>query len=284
MKNDASSLRHRRAELDRCIFCGSSAPLTREHIISRRYHRVIPRTTNTHKRLRSVDELDRFTFHVGMRSHDPIDWQVRCVCGENCNNGWMRELEDKVEPQISSLIESKPVRLSPEQLSAIAVWGAMKSIVAEYEDPVAASVHHTHRKMLFRKQTLPTDSWAVWVGSLPRNDRTPIYYATPFLVLDSDVLTKRNTARATYYNGCITTLVLGDFLIQVIHAPKEFSLPRRWIYPRFPSGGALRRIWPPTEYSLAWPTAPLNRRDFEIIVRLIRDRISDATRKHHLGS
>jgi hypothetical protein len=41
--------------IDKCIFCGAKGPLTGEHVLSKRFHPLFPRTTGPHKRLFSVE-------------------------------------------------------------------------------------------------------------------------------------------------------------------------------------------------------------------------------------
>jgi hypothetical protein len=48
---------------------------------------------------------------------DIHDWKVKCVC-EPCNNGWMRELEEKVRPLITPLIQGKEHTLGARTTAA----------------------------------------------------------------------------------------------------------------------------------------------------------------------
>ena len=228
---------------EKCIFCGSTDELTSEHIISRRYHKFIPRTMKSYKTLRSVEYPDRSSLRIGKRNADPRDWKVKCVCEKNCNNGWMRELDDESESVLTPLFTGKPLRLTQEQQTTVATWTVMKAIVAEYEDPSDVSTHHTQRKVLFTRKLPPAQGWSVWIGYYPRRIWTPTYAIAPFLFLPPNTLAKRSSPLATHYNGSITTQVIGELFIQVSHAPKPFGIGK-WRFPPLPDGGVLRRIWP----------------------------------------
>ena len=118
----------------KCIFCGYGGELTKEHLISRRYHKYMPPTMNVYHMLRSKELPDRSYFNAHRRTQDPRDWQVKCVCGSICNNGWMRRLEDRAEPILLPLFFGEEIRLTPEDQTTVAAWCVMKAIVAEYEE------------------------------------------------------------------------------------------------------------------------------------------------------
>jgi len=262
----------------KCIFCDYVGELTSEHIISKRYHRFIPPTMGSYRTLRAVEFPDRSEYRVGKRVADPRDWKVKCVCHTTCNNGWMRKLDDTAAPLLTSLITGKAARLTPGHQLIIATWAVMKAIVAEYEDPHETTTHHMQRKSLFRNKR-PPEGWAVWLGYFPRKRWTPTYALHPFQYVRPDILAKRNNPRATYYNASITTRVLGELFIQVVHAPIKFRI-RDWRFPLLPNGGEPRRIWPPTTFSLKWPPPPMSPHDEEIATVALRDHIARNVRRN----
>jgi hypothetical protein len=269
-----------RKRLTKCIFCGYEGELTGEHIIPRRYRHLLPRTMRTHERLHSIEYGDRSIFKVDRRTHDPLDWKVRCVCESNCNNGWMRRLEDAAEPIIAPLITGCRMRLNQSQQEIAATWSIMKTIVAEFEDPDQITTHHMQRKRLFTSRRPPEEGWVVWMGHYPNPPSAPSYFHYPFQYLDEKILAKRNDPRATYFNASITTQIIGKLFIQVGHAPKKFGITR-WRFPHLPDGGFLYRTWPKTSYSIAWPPIQLTRRDAGIATRAFRDNISRNVRKRN---
>ena len=253
----------------KCIFCGFEGILTNEHIISKRYHKFIPRTRGSYKTLQSVELANHSEFSISKRIADPRDWKVQCVCHVNCNNGWMRKLDDKGEPILTALLTGRSIRLDPQHQQLAATWAIMKAIVAEYEAPNESSVHYTHRGYLFRNRRPPKHGWAVWIGYFPREEATPIYSIAPFLYLPTEQLRKRKDPRATYYNGSITTYVVGVLFIQVIHGPKRFHV-ERVRFPPLKDRGVLIRVWPPAAYGM---------RDARTARNLLRDQIAASMKK-----
>ena len=133
---------------------------------------------------------------------------------------------DPYPPPGWRLFTAAPFRFVSDQQVVVATWAAMKAIVAEYEDPDKTTVHHTHRNYLFRKLRPPPAGWGVWLGHIPRplDSSPPTYAHSPFLHVTPEVKAKRKTPLATYYNGSITTLVIGQLFIQVVHGPKRFRV------------------------------------------------------------
>ena len=261
--------------LERCIFCGSKGPLTNEHIIPRWVHPYIPRTARSYRTLRAVQHQDRSTFKIGRRSGDPRDWKVRCVCGNVCNNGWMRQLEHKVRPILVPILTGKHTRISPAQQKIIAAWATMKAMVAEYDDPGFVTTHHTQRKRLRNKQLPPENGWAIWLGYFPRAIPIPTWTSHPFLALSRKQREARRHDLATYYNAQASTQVIGQLFIHVIRMP-EPKFVRKWWFPRLPDGGILVRIWPVADFSIVWPTFALSERDAYLASRAFRRRAEAA--------
>jgi hypothetical protein len=112
------------ARVTKCIFCGSPE-LTREHIFPRWTHRYLPprqkgRATQTIGRVYPDREGDIKVIKLRGQMRD---WKVECVCGgesNTCNNGWMREIENKSRPIIIPLIQGMDTRISPEDQEVIA--------------------------------------------------------------------------------------------------------------------------------------------------------------------
>src|SRR5476649_2360549 len=89
-------------EATRCIFCGSTAKLTGEHVFSHWTHRFLPpRSMKKYQVMRSDSHLDRSDRRLVKRMGDIRDWKVNCVCEVTCNNGWMRHIENQARPVMS---------------------------------------------------------------------------------------------------------------------------------------------------------------------------------------
>jgi len=65
--------------------------------------------------------------------HDPKQkhFRVKCVC-ENCNEVWMKNLEDTIIPTIGDMMVDKPMSLDIPQQWAIARWALKSAMVFEH--------------------------------------------------------------------------------------------------------------------------------------------------------
>lgn len=221
---------------------------------------------------------DRSDFQIRKRTGDPRDWQIQCVCGKRCNNGWMRTLDEKAAPLLTPILTGQSVRISPAQQATIAAWAVMKAIVAEYDDPDYATTHHMQRRRVMNKQLPPEQGWGVWLGHFPHKLWTPTRSFFPFQLSSGAHIRarieKHGNDLATYFNGHVFTHIFGEIFIQSIHAPHP-RLVRNWRFPRLPDGGQLVRIWPTTDYSINWPPHRMTRRDVDIATITFRQFLVD---------
>jgi hypothetical protein len=189
---------------------------------------------------------------------DIRDWQVRAVCEIVCNNGWMRKVDERARPIMTSLIKGEEIRLGPDEQLAVAVWAALKAMVAEYSEADEVTTHHhTQRKRLMNKCKPPETGWGIWIGRYVRMDWPIRWASTPFLLLPDKSVTKRAHRRATYYNSHSTTQIIGQLLIQMIHTSMPNSSSDGDF--RFPVG------WPSSVYGLHRPIASVGRAELLMI-------------------
>ena len=150
--------------IDKCIFCGFDGKLTREHVLSKWLHKHVPRYMKTYPTLVATQFRDRSQFQIRKRTGDPRDWRIRCVCETNCNNGWMRKLDEITAPILTSMLFGEALRITPEQQGLISAWAMMKAIVAEYDDPPQPTTHHMQRRRLMNKCKHPVRAaWTKWL-------------------------------------------------------------------------------------------------------------------------
>lgn len=267
-------LPHETKPIIKCIFCGSPGPLTGEHVFSQWTHKFLPPRARAYSKLDTLAHLDRTQFKVHSSGGDTRDWKVRCVCGPNCNNGWMRKLiDDPAREVMSSLIEGQNSRITEHQQKIIANWAALKAIVAEYDRISNVSTHHMQRKMLMNKQEVSTRGWAIWMGHYNSVAWKTVWSAVPFLVSERQAV-GIETKAATHYNSHATTQVIGQMLIHILRCP-DHQFVTSWKF-KTPDGGQLFRIWPPTGISFLWPGRTLTDRDASYIsgaVKAVFDQI-----------
>lgn len=257
----------------KCIFCNATN-VTKEHIFSKRFHQFMdsPQASPAQGIFTSLGEVSEqviFKFPGALR-----DWQIKCVCGglkNTCNNGWMRELDAKMEAAASRLMrlpsqEILPFRLLEDAQKTIATWAVMKVMVVNHN-----MVHHTHRKQIRAKQH-PPSGWAVWIGNYERNPEGNTEWSSrPFSVIRDDLLAAR-ASKIAKANSHTTTIILQNLLIHVAYC-RDHRLVTKWRFSSNIEGGPLSghlfRIWPTLGHSILWPGKPLNSRDADVIADAI---------------
>jgi hypothetical protein len=111
-----------------CIFCGSTGPMSREHVFAKRLRKLFPEEGAV-GHFRSFEDLTG-----GQRSEEdrwdgtPFSFTVRDVC-EACNNGWMNDLETEVAPVLDGMIRGEARTLTILDQDALARWATKTALV-----------------------------------------------------------------------------------------------------------------------------------------------------------
>ncbi|MFJ2297358.1 hypothetical protein [Oerskovia paurometabola] len=120
-----------------CIWCGSRESLTREHVLAKKWRKYFGSPDSP--RVYSGWQLDLATMRPlridrTLPRQGAFTWTVpRLVCAP-CNNGWMSQLEDAVEPILLPAALGKVVALDEGQQGLVLKWLAKTAIVMEFMD------------------------------------------------------------------------------------------------------------------------------------------------------
>jgi hypothetical protein len=230
------------------------------------------------KSLRATAHLDRTDFVLVKRPGDVRNWQVKCVCGSGCNNGWMRSLDERARSIMIPIITGKRTRINQDQQRILAAWATMKAMVAEYAESGYVTTHHSQRKRMMNKQLPPEKGWAVWIAHYLSKGSHLYWLANPFLLLPHDIAIRRPSRRATYYNGHATTQIIGQLLIHIIRSPMA-NLSTKWRFKQL-RRGQMFRIWPPTNYSITWPSGTIDDTAASYIADAVKEFMIEGERRH----
>ncbi|MBB3591740.1 hypothetical protein FHX08_002084 [Rhizobium sp. BK529] len=146
-----------------CIFCGS-APLSKEHIWADWLREYIPRTyakTNHNVNIVSGSAFESTKGKVN-RPGDPHSQRLRVVC-QQCNNGWMSEIQNRVKPNLSKLIIGESADLEPADRELLATWAVMFTYIWEQAEPKLITSTPEERRA-FMETRLPPSGWTVWMA------------------------------------------------------------------------------------------------------------------------
>ncbi|MFL6688584.1 MAG: hypothetical protein ACJ8IR_00110 [Alphaproteobacteria bacterium] len=149
---------------------------------------------------------------------DIHDWQVKCVC-EPCNNGWMRELENKVRPIIAPLIQGQPTILRMQDRRVIAGWAILKTMIADRDIEGFFTWGSADRARMKRQQTPPLGTCWVWLADYPRIDGLLYWSSYPMAFWTKARHRSRLGEPTTKFNGATTTQVIGNLFIHTFHSP-----------------------------------------------------------------
>jgi hypothetical protein len=238
-----------------CYFCGRSVPeidkITKEHVFGDWSETALPAQAPGHAV--TVSELDRTTGDIRDRSYRaPVplsDARVHGYCNE-CNNGWMNDLDAVVRREGPRLFYGGDLHLSVELMTSIASWATKLTIVKDTQDyKDGGAIRQERRTWLYANRTPPPRTW-VWAACLSEEAGTlAIRHLTRFVETDwfakPDVADLRalraNTSFTTFsYHRLAVVVLCTDSAGLSIDNPAEL----------FP--GAIIRLWPhPAETS--WP-------------------------------
>jgi hypothetical protein len=217
-----------------CIFCGGT-PLTKEHLIGRWAGRF-------------ADSEQRNILQRSDREGEPpqpgdvrqwqaraYDRQARVVC-ENCNSGWMSDLETAV----SSLLDPEALNgrpLDPREQALLATWAMKTALTMDAaQSPDNRVIPFKAARRFGRDHQLP-DGAEVWMASYTGDDDQIPAFAGLGIDLDD-----RQNPRRGWRDIAVSTFVVGPFVFQVfstIRALGSTTLERT-----FPPGPHIASIWP----------------------------------------
>lgn len=226
-----------------CAFCGSTKrPRGREH--------VFPDWLN------SIGlEADRVEIHTGRLNRVARRWTtegftatVRAVC-DDCNHGWLSQLEGTARPALTPLILGQPRELSIDDQRLIGAWACKTALVAMLSSSdeqrtqgygVPAAEYHALFAMRERPEPLPDSQY--WVGTYA-GERPPGSVRVVPLGIELDGLPAPDDPSA--YS---LTVMVGPLLVHGV----RFTTPSLSV--DLATVPELPRIWPASS-PVRWPTA-----------------------------
>ena len=100
--------------------------------------------------------------------HQPT-MKIRCVC-EHCNNGWMSELEGRVQPYLQPLLLGQSGALDSPGQTAIATWAVKTAMVLEGMEPTEKSGYsQLQRERLRLRSAIPWRT-TIWLAASAEPD------------------------------------------------------------------------------------------------------------------
>lgn len=225
------SSRRRSRPPARCAFCGAVG-VTKEHALGRQFADVVPGVGRwVH---RTFDPEDpQAPPHVKVAGGPAF--VARVSCGR-CNGGWMREIDDRARPLVTSMARGRAVALEAGAVAELATWAYKVMLVMMLKEPAHRRFAAAERYRALFDQRRPPQSAQLWAARTPSGD--PLWFRPNSVHWpDDDAL------------GYGATLIVGELLVHMVARPDERLPALRLTELR----QALAPLWPAD--ALRWPPA-----------------------------
>lgn len=174
--------------------------------------------------------------------------RVKAVC-KKCNNGWMSDIEGENKPHMFAMMNDKRTVLEPVAQKLLTRWAILKAMVIDGSSPVKRTPFYSECERTNMRpplRALPIGT-LVWLGRIP---------VRSLHVGLGDTFGEISNVPKAFHN-CITTIVVGHLVIQVLtmHVLPMFATTR--IKPICKPGAwdvNLLDIWPAFG-NKTWPPA-----------------------------
>lgn len=225
----------------RCVFCGSDAALTREHVFGKWVAKTGLDLSPLEHHAGPLNALPR---HLG--NQPPYRQEVRDVCGA-CNNGWMSRLESAAQPVLTPLILGDSGAIAVGDQPMIAMWAQKTALTAmllsskEQRDNGYGLAPSEYRALYDNRESVsPLSGSQFWVGRFEGDGAFAAVRVTPLTVRIPE-LPEPHIPQAY-----AMTIVLGALIIHGVRFPP----PARSIDAVMTYG--FPQLWP-TSSQVDWP-------------------------------
>jgi hypothetical protein len=250
-KSGNACLNRYTCDMPRCAFCLRTATLTGEHLWSEWMGDLLPQERYIFARQFAGEPM------LQTWESKEMNAKAKVVC-ENCNNGWMSDLENEhAKPAMRNLILSdSPVRLGPERIYSITVFAYKAAVIGHLMQRnvsvfFPASVFTSRNLRRFADKLAIPSGIQVWVGCIgiedPRNGVFRMRYS------------KTPSAAANGLKLYICTFGLGRFVLQIVASEWTNGRQRRLSFPMLTQNPVWNdytfqvRPMPPRGLFVDWP-------------------------------
>jgi hypothetical protein len=248
----------------RCVFCGRPG-VTKEHVWPTWTHSFLYRDA------KPINVRASFTIDTKIpapsldqrrdKEGDVHTLQVRVVCREHCNGGWMSRLETAAKPILLPLMTGQSILIGHQEQKILAAWIAKTAMMLEFADYKRVSTSPMQRRFLMDRLE-PPEGWKIYIAQYQGQDwKAKAFRASTAFsivmgkiqVIDRQLRPSMNTQSITFGIGqLLVQLVSSTVPLLIIEPPPEFL-------PYTP------QIWP-FKKSLIWPSSHiLNDADARIL-------------------
>jgi hypothetical protein len=142
-----------------CRFCGArDRQITKEHVWPEWLRDYLPS-------LSGPGYSERWSSATGRErwQEAPLKTTVRAFC-DQCNSGWMSELEDAAKPIVGPMVVGQTMGLDATAQEIVADWVALKGLVAVQTSKVEQPIPEYHYRRVHHFRGAPPNTMRVWIG------------------------------------------------------------------------------------------------------------------------
>lgn len=243
----------------KCIFCGRTAgsidpdsgktlSMSKQHLFPVWMHKEFPKTAVSNSQLLTRFKGGRLQSDLRERQGDIKARQLRIVCKEHCNGGWIRTLEEATSKFLRSLMKGEKFTLLPQQQELLALWICVETIIWEYTHPPSICVPEAHRTYVYENREPPA-GWNIWIG-LNKGRGWDCRSAHFSYTVETPRAANFKLVGTSPYNYQVTSLQIGQLFM---HASSCTAAPGVAHDSAFRHSG-LKRIWPLRGRKISWPS------------------------------
>ena len=235
----------------KCLFCGEPG-LSATHVWPNWLNRLFPAPTRT-QGLRFTDHLSpttkkyRQTYAVKQGNLFSQKPKLACV---DCNTTWMERFEQDVLVFLkAALIANAPPVINRKQMTTLAGWLGLITILAEYVSGGEVTISALDRAHLKRNR-LPPSNWRIYIGAHGSQDWMRGYAHYPWSN-QGTLPVHEQMATSAFMFPCdcqVSMFGIGRLVVRVWSASVEDHRPD---FERDCRAFGMQRLWPlPTRFGM----------------------------------
>ncbi len=268
-----------------CVFCGSAARKTREHIWGDWLKGYVRHDLKKHGMVyHDIDRPGHMQVSSRIRAGDPLNAQVKIVCAV-CNNGWLSRIQNDAKPYLVRLVRGERTLLGRDAQMKVATWITMATMTAEFltYSPRQVAITAEERRA-FKEDPRPIDGWRIWIAFWDEPHRIPDQWVhTSSAIYDAeDIPYVEHIDGAPQTNTQTTSARIGKLFFHSMSSsdPKNVAI---WDWRDDPRARSLLvPLWPTREQFTVWPVHSLLDADAYRIARAFVLRVDEIANRLRL--
>jgi hypothetical protein len=218
---------------DTCAYCGKPAKLTKEHIWGKwsAKHLDPPTRGGVHLVRLNTPEVKKGAQH----GRGPTRSRTLRIACDDCNGGWMKDVNERAKPTLVRLAKGEWWYLSPYERQNLAAWATLFTMSYEHSD-IATMAALPSERLKFSINHHPPAHWAIGIARYEGNN----YY--------EDSIQHTAFIAGGSMNTQTTTILFGKLVLHTYSS-------RAAIFPKWWNPFRIEKIWPLGHFSILPPEA-----------------------------